>query len=186
MLSLWDAQLVQYGAQLMQMRRIFIDQLSAFSSRIHDSITCGQESLEIQYASNVSYEKDLDRQKEILQEALEQSLDTDRRMRTTTRGPHKDDLRFLVNGVNARKFGSQGQQRTCALSLKLAELDFIKRETGEAAILLLDDVMSELDQSRRAFLTDSLKENQIFITMTEAEEDLIRAYGNPTVFQVKD
>lgn len=186
MLSLWDAQLVQYGAQLMQMRQIFIDQLSTFSSRIHDSITCGQESLEIQYASNVSYEKDLDRQKEILKEALEQSLDTDRRMRTTTRGPHKDDLRFLVNGVNARKFGSQGQQRTCALSLKLAELDFIKQETGEAAILLLDDVMSELDQSRRAFLTDSLKENQIFITMTEAEEDLIRAYGNPTVFQVKD
>lgn len=186
MLQLWDMQLVQYGAEIMQMRKAFIDQLSVFSGKIHESITCGQEKLDIQYASNVKYDPDKEKQMNILQEALEQSSETDRRMKTTTRGPHKDDLRFMVNGINARKFGSQGQQRTCALSLKLAELDFIKQETGESAILLLDDVMSELDQSRRAYLTDSLEENQIFITMTEAEEELIRAYRHPAVFKVKD
>ncbi len=184
MLSLWDEQLVQYGAELMRMRKEFIDQLSIFSGKIHGSITNGQEELKIEYEANVPYEEDVVRQKESLRSALQHSLETDRKMRTTTKGPHKDDLRFLVNGINARKYGSQGQQRTCALSLKLAELDFIKQETGESAILLLDDVMSELDQSRRAFLIDSLEENQIFITMTEADDDLIQAYGNPTVFTV--
>lgn len=186
MLSLWDMQLVQYGADMMRMRKAFIDRLSVFSGKIHDSITNGQEKLDIQYESNVPYEEDASRRQERLIEALEKSRDTDIKMKTTTRGPHKDDLRFLVNGVNARKYGSQGQQRTCALSLKLAELDFIRQETGETAILLLDDVMSELDQSRRSYLIDSLEENQIFITMTEAEEDLIRAYGHPTVFSVQD
>lgn len=184
MLELWDEQLVNYGADLMRMRKAFIEQLSVFSGRIHASITDGQEELSIGYASNISYLESQEEQKQALREALTGAYESDLRMRTTTRGPHKDDLKFYVNGVDARKFGSQGQQRTCALSLKLAELDFIKRETGESAILLLDDVMSELDRTRRNFLVDALEDNQIFITTTEVEDELIQAYHEPRVFTV--
>ena len=113
---------------------------------------------------------------------MENSLSTDKKMRTTTRGPHKDDMSFFVNFVNVRNFGSQGQQRTCALSLKLAELDFIKEETGEKGILLLDDVMSELDEERRNYLIRSLKENQIFVTATDLDENLVNNYSSAGTF----
>ena len=91
---------------------------------------------------------------------------------------------FFVDGVNARNYGSQGQQRTCALSLKLAELDFIKEETGEDGILLLDDVMSELDEERREYLVKALSNNQLFITATDIDQGLVESYPTAKILTI--
>ena len=108
------------------------------------------------------------------------------RLRTTTRGPHRDDISFYIDDINVRSFGSQGQQRTAALSLKLAELDLIKAETGEKAILLLDDVMSELDAGRQEYLIKTLSDIQLFITTTEINDNLEKAASKGKIFTVEN
>ena len=111
-------------------------------------------------------------------------------MRTTTKGPHKDDLDFFIktdnNEINVRNFGSQGQQRTAALSLKLAEIDIIKKETDEYPILLLDDVLSELDIERQEYLIKTLSYNQLFITTAEMQEKLIEQFPDASVYKVTE
>ena len=183
-LSLWDAQIVKYGAEVMRHRKRFIDEINVFSGRIHSGITDGAEELRIEYAPNQPHADDPAEQEKILEEALRDSCGQDIRMRTTGRGPHKDDIRFFVNGVNVRKYGSQGQQRTCALSVKLAELDFIREETGENGILLLDDVMSELDSARREYLVRALSGIQLFITATEVDQRLSDAYKDAKIIRI--
>ena len=108
------------------------------------------------------------------------------RQGNTAKGPHKDDIEFYINGINARNFGSQGQQRTCALSLKLAEISIIEEETGEKPILLLDDVMSELDIQRQEFLIKSLNDIQIFITTTEIPDKILEKFSEKKTFIVKN
>ena len=110
----------------------------------------------------------------------------DIRRKTTTIGPHKDDLKLIANGIDIRNFGSQGQQRTAALSLKLAEIYLIKEETGEDAILLLDDVLSELDVQRQTFLLNRLQEIQIFITTTEISQTLADNLSEGYIFEVEN
>jgi len=112
------------------------------------------------------------RQKEFFINQLNKNIKNDIFKRVTSTGPHKDDIKISVNGIDIRHFGSQGQQRTAALSLKLAEVQLIKDETGEDPILLLDDVLSELDLERQRFLINSLKEIQLFITTTEISDEL--------------
>ena len=177
-LDLWDVQLAKYGARIMQMRNQFIEKISHISNGIHDSITNGREKLKITYLPNVDVEENF-------YDILKASYDNDLRQRTTTKGPHKDDISFIVNDINMRNFGSQGQQRTCALSLKLAELYLIKEETEEDAILLLDDVMSELDIQRQEYLIKTLKENQLFITTTDLDEKLFEAFPDAKVIYVE-
>ena len=116
---------------------------------------------------------------------IKKAFKNDFRQRTTTRGPHKDDISFYVNGVNMRNFGSQGQQRTCALSLKLAELNLIREETGEEAILLLDDVMSELDATRQEYLIKTLKNNQLFITTTDIDENILKSFPDAKIIYIE-
>ena len=171
-LDIWDMQLAKYGASIMFMREDFIKKINGISKSIHKSITNEKEELEIQYHPNANLENSLKRQEEIYYQLIRSSLDHDLRQRTTTKGPHKDDLEFTIDGINVRSFGSQGQQRTSALSLKLAELHLIEEETGEKAILLLDDVMSELDLERQEYLIKSLSDMQLFITTTEIPEKL--------------
>ena len=108
---------------------------------------------------------------------LEHSRDDDIRNRTTGHGPHKDDLKIEANSIDLRKFGSQGQQRTAALSLKLSEIRLIEAETGEKPILLLDDVLSELDNERQSYLISSLGENQMFITTADISGKVIRFHA---------
>ena len=120
-----------------------------------------------------------------LYEVLKKSYENDLKQRTTTKGPHKDDLEFYIDGINARSFGSQGQQRTCALSLKLAEITIIEEETGEKPILLLDDVMSELDSVRQKFLVKSLEDIQLFITTTEMSDKLLGEFPEKNIFNIK-
>jgi DNA replication and repair protein RecF len=109
----------------------------------------------------------------------------DRDAGATTKGPHKDDLKLASGGVDLRKYGSQGQQRTAALALKLAEVDIIKEETGEMPILLLDDVLSELDEDRQRYLLGSFEDCQIIITTAEFSDDLTKAFPAARRIEIK-
>ena len=172
LMELWDLQLAKYGSQIIIMRSDFIKKLQDISFEIHRAITDGQEKLSLVYVPNIHLSKTEQEAEESFYETIHGSFENDMRQRTTTRGPHKDDMEFYINNINVRSFGSQGQQRTCALSAKLAELSLIKEETGEDAILLLDDVMSELDQQRQEYLIKSLSDIQMFITTTEITDNL--------------
>jgi len=186
MLDMWDDVLVKYGADIMQKRNGFLEELSSISSEIHQKITNGKENLALQYEPNVEVAASAEEQEAKIRKALQNARERDVRFRSTSRGPHKDDFSFLIDGVNVRNYGSQGQQRTSALSLKLAELELIKREAGENAILLLDDVMSELDEERREYLIRAFSENQIFITCTDIDESLMRAYPEAKIIRVEN
>lgn len=187
-MDVMDIQLSKYGGYLIWARNQFIEKLSRISSEIHSSITGGKESLFIEYEANTFDDDLLDqrKQQEKIYDKLYKSRAKDIRMRTTSIGPHKDDFRFLVNGIDMRSFGSQGQQRTCALSLKLAELYIIEKETGESPILLLDDVMSELDLSRQEFLIKTLENNQLFITTTHMDREIMEKFPSAKVYKVSD
>ncbi|MBQ4466986.1 MAG: DNA replication/repair protein RecF [Firmicutes bacterium] len=188
MMDIWDMQLAKYGAAIMNHRKAFIDKISDISREIHEGITNNKEILSIKYDPNIKYSDDLKEQEEIFYDILKKSFENDLRMRTTTKGPHKDDLEFFIktgdNEINARNFGSQGQQRTAALSLKLAEIDIIKKETGEYPILLLDDVLSELDLERQEYLIKTLSFNQLFITAAEMQPKLIEQFSGATLYKV--
>jgi len=169
-ISVWNEALANEGAKLIRRRTAFIERLNTVSSRLHESITQGKEALSLSYESDVSAENDPEG---VFFEALERNYEHDLYRRTTTVGPHRDDLKISIDGIDARKYGSQGQQRTAALSLKLAEIRLIKEETGEDAVLLLDDVLSELDPNRQAFLLKTLSNVQLFITAAERSASLL-------------
>ena len=130
-------QLSEYGLRVMKHRAEFIKKLDFISSEIHKKITDGREKLQLKYAPNIDF-------KDNIYEILKKSCDNDLRQRTTTRGPHKDDMELFINGINVRNFGSQGQQRTAALSLKLAEIEIIKDKLDKvifSIILLLPTIL---------------------------------------------
>ncbi len=182
-LDIWNMQLSKYGAKIISMRDEFVDKIDKISSEIHKNITNGREKLVLKYDPNIKIGKDLET---VIYDELKKSEENDLRLRTTTRGPHRDDIQFFIDDINVRNFGSQGQQRTAALSLKLAELNLIEEETGESAILLLDDVMSELDVIRQEFLIKSLSNIQLFITTTEITENLKDIVKNAKVFNIEN
>lgn len=185
LLDIWDRQLSKYGAKVINQRKIFINEINIISNEIHSNITNGKENLKIEYAPNIKYNEDLKELEEYFYKKLKDNYESDLKNRTTGCGPHKDDIEFYIDDINVRSFGSQGQQRTTALSLKLAELNIIKKETGEDAILLLDDVMSELDYERQKFLVKSLSNNQLFITTTEIPEILLNEFEGASIYRVE-
>lgn len=186
MLDIWDQQLAKYGALVIKQREEFIKKLNEASKDIHEKITNYSESLKVEYSPNIEIMETNAYQEVVCYKSLKESFENDLRQRTTTRGPHKDDLDLFVNNINVRSYGSQGQQRTVALSLKLAEIDIIKKEAGEDAILLLDDVMSELDLSRQEFLIKALEGCQLFITTTEMPDSLTEKFPNKKEFHVEN
>lgn len=157
-LDVWNMQLVDYGSRIIKERRNFIDMMNEIIGEIHSHLTSGKEKLEIVYECNVDEDK--------FDETLQEKTEMDIRYSSTQSGPHRDDISFLINGIDARKYGSQGQQRTVALSLKMAEIKLVKRIINDNPILLLDDVMSELDTSRRDALIEEIKDIQTIITCT--------------------
>lgn len=183
-LEVWNDKLVEHGTYLIKERTKFISRIGTLSRLIHRKITDNIENLEIRYLSNISIQKpeDIIEQYSLL---LKNNIDVDLSKGMTTVGPHRDDLGVYINGVDTRNYGSQGQQRTSALSLKLAEIELIKAETSEYPVLLLDDVMSELDNNRQKFLIKSLKDVQIFITTTEIGQIETYNITNKSVFNVK-
>lgn len=171
-LSVWNEELAEYGSKIILERKRFIEKLNTISKEISKNITNNKEAMELSYEANIEYQETLEKQKEFFLDKLNKNFKNDVFRRSTTVGPHKDDIKICLEGIDIRHFGSQGQQRTAALSLKLAEIKLIKEETKEVPILLLDDVLSELDAERQNFLIHSLEDVQLFITTTEIGDEL--------------
>lgn len=185
-LDIWDIQLAACGASIMQYRKEFVKKISDISCEIHSGITNGREKLIIKYAPNIILCEDKNNQQELFYDILKKNHENDIRQRTTTKGPHKDDIEFFIDDINVRSYGSQGQQRTAALSLKLAEINIIKEESGESPILLLDDVMSELDINRQEFLLKTLSQVQLFITTTEIPDILKEKFPYAKTYYIEN
>lgn len=182
-LDIWDMQLADYGSKIIVHRNEFIKKINKISGQIHRDITNKKENLEVIYEPNIEYCNDL---QEIYYKELKLNRKNDLKRRTTGRGPHKDDLKLLSNDIDIRNFGSQGQQRTAALSLKLSEIKLIEEETGESPVLLLDDVLSELDRERQNYLINSLENTQVFITTTEISKEVEESLGDIKCFTVEN
>lgn len=168
MLAMWDEQLSTLGEAIMAERERFVDSLSTIAYDLHKSITGGRERLSIFYQPNVSTDAPQGVREALLQ-ALTEGAAEDMRRGFTQCGPHRDDMAIRLGDIDLRAFGSQGQQRTAALSIKLSELALLREEKGESPILLLDDVLSELDQSRQRLLLQSVKGCQCFLTCTSLD-----------------
>lgn len=167
-LDVWDKQLIEAGSGLVKSRRGFLKRLLPFAEKIHAFLTEGREVFELSYegAEGESEQQVTESLSAMFKHCREQDL----RLGFSHCGPHKDDVKISCNGVDLRAYGSQGQQRTAALTLKLALLELFKEYTGESPILLLDDVMSELDSVRRRRLLELIKSYQTVITCTELPE----------------
>ena len=183
-LDLWDEQLAKFGSEIIERREDFIRDLSEITKPIHEKLSGGRESLTLVYEKNTDAS-------EFLTE-LRKNRDRDLKTKTTGTGPHRDDVSFVLKTENpgeeeldARIFGSQGQQRTCALSVKLAEIELVKLRTGDEPVLLLDDVLSELDTLRQQYLLESIRDIQTIITCTGLTEFVSHPFEKSLVYDVE-
>lgn len=165
-LDMWDDYLMEYGRCLIEEREKFIEELNDIVRDIHSHLTGNKEQIQIVYEKNVSTTD-----YEIM---MKSKREMDLKYQSTQVGPHRDDICFYINDIDVRKYGSQGQQRTAALSLKLAEIELVKKLIHDTPILLLDDVMSELDHNRKHYLLDSIKDIQTIVTCT-GYDDFIKS-----------
>lgn len=189
MLEVWNAQLAEHSVKIMKKRKHFIHKLQRWAEGIHSGITAGGEQLTIEYRP--SFDGGDEEDETILFEQfmikLSQVKDQEIRRGMSLVGPHRDDLAFFINGKEASVYGSQGQQRTTALSLKLAEIELICEEIGEYPILLLDDVLSELDQHRQTQLIETFQSKvQTFITTTGLESVNIGKLQDVGIYDVRE
>ena len=181
-------QLAAFGSKVLKARAQFVKRLEFWANSLHQQITHQKEQLEIEYLTAVdSLETHTQEQiQEQFLALLNQNKKKDLFRGTTTVGPHRDDLSFFINQKNVQTYGSQGQQRTTALSVKLAEIDLIKEETGEYPILLLDDVMSELDDNRQLHLLETIEGKvQTFLTTTTLDHVKNKMTVEPEIFYVQ-
>ena len=176
-LDIWDMQLVHYGNLIIQRRKEFVEQMNEIISGIHNKLTGGKESIRILYEPSNSYLT--------LEQALNKNKEKDLRIRSTSVGPHRDDIAFMIGDIDIRKYGSQGQQRTAALSLKLSEIELVKQSIHDTPVLLLDDVLSELDKHRQNYLLDSIHDIQTLITCTGMDEFVNHRFSINKVFHVQ-
>ncbi|PXX54191.1 DNA replication and repair protein RecF [Hungatella effluvii] len=175
-LDIWDMQLVQYGREVIRCRDAFVSQLNDLVGPIHRQLSGEKESLHISYEPNVTVD--------MFEDTLRKSRPSDLKQRTTLTGPHRDDLSFIINDIDIRRYGSQGQQRTAALSLKLAEIELVKKTVNDYPILLLDDVLSELDGSRQNHLLSGINHIQTMITCTGLEDFVNNRFRIDKIFKV--
>ncbi len=180
-LKIWDSQLASYGSKIIERRIEFIERLNDIISSIHQGISGGREKMVIKYEPNC----DADR----LEECIASSYEKDIKLKQTNVGPHRDDISFIVTdndgkSIDIRKFGSQGQQRTAALSLKLSEIELVKKIIGDTPVLLLDDVLSELDSNRQNYLLDSIGDIQTIITCTGLDDFVGHRFEIDKVFKI--
>ena len=178
LLDVWDKKLCDCGKQIIITRKKFINDLKIITSDMHKSLTGNKEDLLIDYEQNVNED---DMENEVFL-----NRDRDLYLKNTSIGPHRDDLIFLINDIDIRKYGSQGQQRTAALSLKLAEIELIKKNKNTKPILLLDDVLSKLDSDRQNYLLNSIKDIQTIITCTGIDEFVKNRFKIDKVFRVEE
>lgn len=177
-LDVWDQQLIHYGKRIMDRRREFCGELNEIAHGIHSGLTKNQEDMEVLYQPSCKGSS--------FEELLHSAREKDIRFAQTSVGPHRDDLLIRSNGIEMRKFGSQGQQRTCALSLKLSEIRLVEEMIKDKPVLLMDDVLSELDQNRQDDLLSGIEEIQTLITCTGMDDFIRRQFPVNKVFHVTD
>ena len=175
-IDIYNEQLVNYGTEIINIRREFIERLNTITAGIHEDITEGLESLSLIYDANVDADN--------FARELKRHRANELRMGMSLVGPHRDDLKFVVNGTDLKNYGSQGQHRTAVLSLKLAEIEIVKELTGERPLLLLDDVLSELDRKRQTKMLNTIKEGQTLITCTGLDDFVDNRFNIDKVFLV--
>ncbi len=175
-LDIWDQQLITYGKKIIQRRREFINELNIIIFTIHKKLSGNKEELTLVYEPDCS--------DSYYEQKLCEARNKDERFGSTSVGPHRDDISFMIGNVDIRKYGSQGQQRTAALSLKLAEIDLVKQIINDEPILLLDDVLSELDSNRQNQLLNSLSTTQTIITCTGLDEFIKNRLKIDKIFHV--
>lgn len=183
-LDVWDKQLCECGRQIIRRRAQFVQEIAPYIRDIHKRLSGEREELDISYEPNV--------EENMFEPLLEKNRDRDLRMKQTMTGPHRDDIRFLVKRqgsdqtTDIRTFGSQGQQRTAALSVKMAEIELVKQKTGDTPVLLLDDVLSELDSSRQTYLLDGIRDIQTMITCTGLDDLVSHRFHMDRIFRVEN
>lgn len=175
-LDLWDMQLAEYGNHIIDRRKTFVEEINGVIAEIHGNITDGKEKLRLQYEPSVNGNA--------LYDELAANRERDLKFGSTTVGPHRDDIGFYNHEIDIRRFGSQGQQRTAALSLKLSEIRLVKERIKDVPVLLLDDVLSELDSSRQRHLLDSIQGVQTIITCTGLDEFIENRFHINSVYKV--
>lgn len=176
-LDIWDMQLAEYGTKIIERRNKFIKEVNEIISNIHYKLTGGKESISLSYESSIGNQS--------FSEILKKNREKDIRFKSTSAGPHRDDICFRAGSLDIRKFGSQGQQRTAALSLKLSEIELVRKLIHDTPILLLDDVLSELDKHRQNYLLDSIYDIQTVITCTGLDEFVNHRFSINKIFHVK-
>lgn len=176
--DIWDMQLVEHGSVIITTRKRFVEELNELLPGIHAKLSGGREELFVRYEPNVSANE--------FGQKLAMNLERDIILKATGCGPHRDDISFYVGDQNLKLFGSQGQQRTAALSLKLAEIELVRRKIKENPVLLLDDVLSELDRNRQTYLLESITDLQTIVTCTGLEEFVDTKKNSYKIYHVTD
>ena len=185
MMDIYDRQLADSGYEIIRSRKEFVEMLSAEAGEIMSKISGGREELKIEYKTACDFVTGTEG-REILFSQIYHHRDRDIYNGYASLGPHRDDIEFYINGKDAKKYGSQGQQRTIALSLKLAEIRIARQMLDEPPVLLLDDVLSELDLDRQKFLVSEIDDVQLFITSAELNEEVIKDLRGGTLFRIEE
>lgn len=185
-LCIWDDSLIAAGALILKERFEYLKLMKEPAREYHSGISRDKEELSIEYLCTAKATEDdsLDDIREKLRREFKASRHEDYRTGYTSVGPHRDDLDFKINGISARRFGSQGQQRSAVLSLKLSEAELLYRKNGERPVILLDDVLSELDNNRQDFLLNKVGDYQVFVTC--CEESNKEQLKNGKVFYIEN
>ena len=178
MLDVWDEKLSEYGSELIKKRQLFIEELNEILVKKNKEITGLEEELSCIYEPDTPVDE--------YREKLKENRETDIKNGNTSTGPHRDDIKIALNGVDLRKYGSQGQQRSASLSLKLSEIELVKKRINDLPILLLDDVLSELDSNRQKCLLNSIGDIQTLITCTGLDEFVKNRFVTDSVFFVEN
>ena len=176
-LDIWDLQLIKYGNEIIDKRNDFINNINKIINNKQQELTGGREDLRIIYEKSV--------EKNSFKQTLNKTREKDIKFKATSVGPHRDDICFVSEKIDLRNYGSQGQQRTAALSLKLAELELVKKAIKDTPVLLLDDVLSELDKHRQGHLLNSIRGTQTIITGTGLDELEKKNFSLDRVFYVE-
>ncbi len=177
-LDVWDEQLINYGIKIIKEREKFLEKMTAVVRPLHKTLTGNKEEINLIYDKNTDEEKFADK--------IKSSRERDIATEQTSYGPQRDDFSIMINGINARNFGSQGQQKSAAISLKMAEIQMIKLITHEKPVLLLDDVFSELDNLRQEYLISQIKDTQTILTGTGVDDMIKNNIKIDRLFEVEE
>lgn len=185
LLFAFDEEIARYGGKIIDYRLKYIEDLKTFSSDIYREISNDREKMSIQYINTLKENADSSAQwSEILYNESVKNHKRDIMRIQTNAGPHKDDLEIFLDDMDARSYGSQGQQRSCALALKISEASILKKSSGEQPIALLDDVMSELDSKRQKYLIKFFDGWQVFVTCCDRSH--LRKISSDKTFKIAD